>query len=68
MIGNTAEAWPYCRSRSDIDMLRVWFTCSPFMPSERGVNTVATPEVCTKDVVDTLQNFLLISSNYLCLT
>jgi hypothetical protein len=38
MIGNTAEAWPCCSSRSDGDMLRVWFSCSPFVPSEHGVN------------------------------
>jgi hypothetical protein len=30
-------------------MLRVWFSCSPFMPSEHGVKMTAPPEVCTKD-------------------
>jgi hypothetical protein len=49
MIGNTAEAWSYCSSRSDSDMLRVWFICSPFVSSECGVKMVATQEVCTKD-------------------
>jgi hypothetical protein len=49
MIGNTAEVWSYFSSRSDNDMLRVWFSCSPFVPSECGVKMVATLEVCTKD-------------------
>jgi hypothetical protein len=30
-------------------MLRVWFSCTPFVPSEHGVKMVATVEVCTKD-------------------
>jgi hypothetical protein len=49
MIGNAAEARSYCSSRSDSDMLRVWLSCSPFVPSECGVKMVATLEVCTKD-------------------
>jgi hypothetical protein len=48
MIGSTAEAWSCCSSRSDGDMLRVWFSC-PFVPNECGVKMVATLEVCTKD-------------------
>jgi hypothetical protein len=45
MIGNTAEAWSYCSSRSDCDMLRVWFTYSPFVQSEHGVNVTAPLKV-----------------------
>jgi hypothetical protein len=44
MIGITAEAWSYCVSRSDSDMLRVWFSCRPFMLSEHGVKMTATLE------------------------
>jgi hypothetical protein len=40
MIGNTAEAWSYCSSRSDNDMLQVWFSCSPFVPSNCGIKMV----------------------------
>jgi hypothetical protein len=49
MIGNTAEAWSYCSSRSNGDMLRVRFSYSQFAPSESGVNMAAPLEVCTKD-------------------
>jgi hypothetical protein len=49
MIGNTAEVWSYCSLRSDGDMLRVWFTCRPFVPSEHGGKMFATLEVCAKD-------------------
>jgi hypothetical protein len=49
IIGNTAEAWSYCSSRSDGKMLRVWFNCSPFMPSECGVKMTALLQVCTND-------------------
>jgi hypothetical protein len=48
MNDNTAEAWTYCSSRSDSDILRVWFSC-PFVPSECGVKLVATLEVYTKE-------------------
>jgi hypothetical protein len=48
MIGNTAEAWSYRSSRSESDMLRVWFSCSPFVLSECGVKMVAMLEDCTK--------------------
>jgi hypothetical protein len=37
MTGNTAGTWSYCSSRSDSDMLRVWFSCSPFVPGKCGV-------------------------------
>jgi hypothetical protein len=30
-------------------MLRVWFSSSPFVPSEHGVKMTAPLEVCTKD-------------------
>jgi hypothetical protein len=49
MIGNTAEAWSCCSSRSNGDMLRVWFSISPFVSSDRGVKTIAPLEVCTKN-------------------
>jgi hypothetical protein len=49
VIGNTTEAWSYCRSRSDGDMLRVWFNCSQFVPREHGVKMTDPLEVCTKD-------------------
>jgi hypothetical protein len=31
MFENTAEAWSCCDSRTYCDMLRVWFSCSPFV-------------------------------------
>jgi hypothetical protein len=49
MIGNTVEAWSCCSSRSDGDMLRVWFSCSPFVPEEHSVKLTAPLQVCTKD-------------------
>jgi hypothetical protein len=48
-MGNTAETWSCCTSSSDGDMLRVWFSCSPFLSSQHGVKTSAGLEVCTKD-------------------
>jgi hypothetical protein len=42
MVGYTAEAWPLCSSRSDSEMLRVWFSCIPFAPTERSVDTTAS--------------------------
>jgi hypothetical protein len=48
MIDNTAEAWSYCSTGSDGDMLQAWFSC-PFVPSEHGVKMVATLDVCTKE-------------------
>jgi hypothetical protein len=48
MISNTAEARSYCSSRSDSDMLRVWFSC-PCVPIECGVKMTALLEVCTKE-------------------
>jgi hypothetical protein len=41
IIGNTAEAGSCCSSRSDGDMLRVWFSRRPFVQSEHGVNMTA---------------------------
>jgi hypothetical protein len=49
MIGNTAEAWSCCSLRSDGDMLRVWFSCSSYVPCEHGVKMAAPIEFCTKD-------------------
>jgi hypothetical protein len=48
-IGNTAEAWPCCSTRSDGDMLRAWFSCHPFVPREHGVNMTAALEICIKE-------------------
>jgi hypothetical protein len=49
MTGNNAEAWSYCSSRSDSDMLLVWFSCFPFVPSKHGINMTVPLEVCTKN-------------------
>jgi hypothetical protein len=49
MIGSTAEAWSYCSSVSDRDLLRVWFSCSPSVLSEHGVKMSAALEVCARD-------------------
>jgi hypothetical protein len=49
MIGNTTEAWSYCSSRTDSDMLKVWYMCSLFLLSECGVKMIAPLDVCTKD-------------------
>jgi hypothetical protein len=49
MIGSTAEAWSCSSSRSDGDMLRVWFSCIWFVSSEHHVKMTASREVCTKD-------------------
>jgi hypothetical protein len=49
VIGNIAEAWLCCCSRSDGDMLRVWFSRRPFVPSDHGVKVIAPLEFCTKD-------------------
>jgi hypothetical protein len=49
VISNTAEAWIYCCSRSDSNMLWVWFICSLYVSSERGVKLVAKQEICTKN-------------------
>jgi hypothetical protein len=49
MTGDVSEAWSCCSSGSDSDMLRVWFSCNLFVPSEHGVKMTATLEVCTKD-------------------
>jgi hypothetical protein len=59
VIGNTAETWSCCSSRSDCDMMRVWFSCSPFVPSEQGVKVTVPPEVCTKDKQHALARFLV---------
>jgi hypothetical protein len=48
-VDSTAEAFSCCSSRSNGDMLRVWLSCSQFVPNERGVKIVAALEVCTKD-------------------
>jgi hypothetical protein len=49
MTGNSAETSSYSSPRSDGDMLRVWFSCSPFVPSKRDVKMAAPLEVCNKD-------------------
>jgi hypothetical protein len=48
IFGNIAEAWSCYSSRSDGDMLRVWFSC-PFVTSECGVKTVATLNHISRD-------------------
>jgi hypothetical protein len=45
MVGNNTEAWSCFRSRSDGDLLRVWFSYSPFVPSGYGVKVTAPLEV-----------------------
>jgi hypothetical protein len=52
MIGNTIEGWSCCKLRSDSDMLRVWFSSSPFVLSQCGVKSVATLHVCTKKCIN----------------
>jgi hypothetical protein len=37
MIGSTAHAWSRCVSRSDGEMLRGWFSCTPSVASKHGV-------------------------------
>jgi hypothetical protein len=59
MIGNTAEAWSCYSSRSGSDMLRVWFSCSPFVPSEHDATMTAPLEVCTKDKQRAVERFLV---------
>jgi hypothetical protein len=49
MIGNTAEALSCCSSRTDSDMLQVWFNCSPFVLSEHCTKMTTPLQVCTKD-------------------
>jgi hypothetical protein len=59
VIGNTAEAWSCCSSRSDRDMLRVWFSCTLFVPIEHGVKVTAPTDVCTKDMQHVTARFLV---------
>jgi hypothetical protein len=59
VIGNTAEALSCCNSRSDGNMLRVWFSCSSFVPNEHGVKMTAPLEVCTKDEQRAIVRFLV---------
>jgi hypothetical protein len=40
-------------------MLRVWFSCSPFVPSEHGATTIAPLEICTKDKQHAVERFLV---------
>jgi hypothetical protein len=47
LIGNTAEAYSYCSSRSD-GILQVWFSCL-FVPSENSIKVAASLDVCSKD-------------------
>jgi hypothetical protein len=44
---------------SDGDMLRVWFSCSPFVPSKHGVNMTAPIKVCTKDKQHAIVRFFV---------
>jgi hypothetical protein len=58
-IGNIAETRSSCSSRSDGNTLRVWFSCSPFVPSEHGVKMTAPQEVYTKDTQHAIVRFLV---------
>jgi hypothetical protein len=49
MIGNTADAWSHCSSRSDSGMLQVWFSCRLFVQSEHGIKIADPLEDCSKD-------------------
>jgi hypothetical protein len=40
-------------------LLRAWFSCSPFVPSEHGVKMIAPLEVCTKDKQHAVAHFLV---------
>jgi hypothetical protein len=59
MIGNTAETWSCCSSRSDSDMQHTWFSCNSFLLSEHGVNITAALEVCTMDKQHTVMHLLV---------
>jgi hypothetical protein len=52
MLDNIAKDWSCCSLRLDRDMLRVWFSCSSFVPSEHGAKLTASPGLCTKDKQD----------------
>jgi hypothetical protein len=60
MIGDTAEAWSCCSSKSDGYMLWVWFSC-PFVPSKHVVKMTAPLEVCTEDKQHAIMRFFLVS-------
>jgi hypothetical protein len=59
MIGNSAEAWSCSSSRSDGDMLRMWFICSPFVLSAHDIKMTVPLEVCTKDKQHVIVHFLV---------
>lgn len=58
MIGTTAGAWSYCISRSDGDMLLVWFRY-PFMHSEHDIKIIAVLGISTKDKQHAILCFLV---------
>lgn len=47
-VGNTAEAWSHCSSKSNSDKLRVWFSCTPSVLI-KCVRDVAKLDVCTEN-------------------
>lgn len=49
MIVHTAEASSRCSSWSDCNMLLVWFSCNPFVPSDHGLKITAAQGFCIKD-------------------
>jgi hypothetical protein len=61
VTGNTAEAWLCCSSRSDSDMLWVWFSC-PFVPSECCVKMVATLKSLHQGWATLMPNLAVISA------
>jgi hypothetical protein len=59
MIVIIAEVWSCCSSRSDGDMLQMWFSYNPFMLSEHGVKMDSPQGVCTKDRQHTIVHLLV---------
>jgi hypothetical protein len=53
------HCWSRCSSRFDGNMLRVRFSCSPFVPSEHGVKMTAPIEDCIKDKQHAIIRFLV---------
>jgi hypothetical protein len=59
MIGNTSEASSAVAQGQAVTMLRVWFSCIPFVLSEHDVKMTAALEVCTKDKKHATVRFLV---------
>lgn len=52
MTGNTADVWPCYSSRSDGDILRVWFSSCRSVPSEHSAKMTAPLEAVMEIVTD----------------